>query len=199
MKQSKVDITLNYSYTDKHPTEYYQYVAKGDHPVAKGENDKALLAVLEGQADAMWIYGDQAENFKCEGGDTQDGWDCELWSRLGKDFAYIQTGMFPWMHNGTTFAFSKKGSGLNELLNPCIESFLPTKEFYDTCKKPHRNHNQLQTCVPNEYIKADKDYVSDADQAANMSYVYNHPHFFATKNLTAAGRNCSNGYCTCKE
>ena len=28
--------------------------------VAKGPNDRALLAVLEGKADAMWIYGDQA-------------------------------------------------------------------------------------------------------------------------------------------
>ena len=122
------------------------------YPEPKGHNDHALRAVLEGHADAMWVYGDQAENYQYHSDDEQDDWDCDLWNKFGTDFAYIQTGMFPWMHNGTTFAFSKKGSGLNELLNHCIDSFLITEEFYETCKIKHRGHDQLRTCLPNAYI-----------------------------------------------
>ena len=193
MKQS-VDIVLNHSF----PTKYYNNKA-GDYPKPKGHNDHALLAVLEGHADAMWVYGDQAEHYQCDPDDTQDGWDCDLWSKFGTDFAYIQTGMFPWMHNGTTFAFSKKGSGLNELLNPCIDSFLTTEKFYETCKIKHRGHDQLQTCLPNDYIRNDSDYVKPEVQAADTNYVHDHPHMFATKELSAVGLSCSDGFCTCSE
>merc|ERR1719498_1632104 len=46
---------------------------------AKGPNDKALLAVLEGKAHAMFIYGDQAANYQCSNGTDEDGWNCDLW------------------------------------------------------------------------------------------------------------------------
>merc|ERR1719158_1457798 len=56
---------------------------------AKGPNDKALLAVLEGKADAMFIYGDQAANYHCKPNETRKMWNCNLWNGLGKEFAYI--------------------------------------------------------------------------------------------------------------
>jgi len=156
---------------------------------AKGPNDKALLAVLEDQADAMFIYGDQAANYHCPSGSTiatQDGWNCALWNKFGTDFAYVQSGMFAWMHNGTTIAMSKKGSGVAEFLDGCFESFRQTTEFLNVCKIMHQGHNQLLTCVPNAHIKADSGY-----KALDIT---KEPYMFATKKHTG---DCSNGYCPC--
>ena len=186
------DIVLNGSYKGVDA-----YVKKNNLFDGKGSNDRALLAVLEGQADAMWIYGDQADNYRCPPGEKREGWNCDLWSMFGKHFAYIQVGMYTWMHNGTTFAFSKKGSGLNDLLNPCIDSFLRTETFYDTCKFNHNDHNQLQACLPNKYFETDANYVKPEDQKNNMTYVFNRPFSFATRDMVAAGHNCSTGYCNC--
>ena len=193
------DIVLNGSYTGVANQDAYVKTNMNKPFDGKGPNDRALLAVLEGQADAMWIYGDQADNYLCPSGEKQEGWNCDLWNRFGKDFAYIQVGMYTWMHNGTTFAFSKKGSGLNDLLNPCIDSFLRTKTFYDTCKFNHNNHNQLQACFPNEYFEADEKYVKPEDQKNDTTYVFNHPFSFATMDMAKAGQNCSTGYCNCDE
>ena len=193
------DIVLNGSYTGVANQDAYVKTNMNKPFDGKGPNDRALLAVLEGQADAMWIYGDQADNYLCPSGEKQEGWNCDLWNRFGKDFAYIQVGMYTWMHNGTTFAFSKKGSGLNDLLNPCIDSFLRTKTFYDTCKFNHNNHNQLQACFPNEYFEADEKYVKPEDQKNDTTYVFNHPFSFATMDMAKAGQNCSTGYCNCGE
>lgn len=54
-----------------------------------------------------------------------------MWDQLGKDFAYIQIGSFEFAINGTTLSISKFGSGLPEILNPCISAFLPTEEYYE--------------------------------------------------------------------
>jgi hypothetical protein len=37
--------------------------------------------------------------------------------------------------NGTTLALSRKGSGIGEIVNPCLQKFLKTKEYYDICKE----------------------------------------------------------------
>merc|ERR1719235_602576 len=119
------------------------------HPKAKGANDRALLAVLEEKADAMWIYGDQAMNYQCSEGTDEEGWNCELWKGFGTTFAYLQSGMYGWMHNGTTIAMTKKGSGVAEYLDDCFEKFRHTKEFYEVCKADHHGHNELNVCIPN--------------------------------------------------
>jgi len=158
----------------------------------RGANDKALRAVLEGKADAMWVYGDQAANYHCANNETQDGWDCSLWRGFGKSFAYVQSGMFGWMENGTTVSISKKGSGLSELINTCLESFQPTREFYDVCKTMHGDppHNQLNTCIPNKYFLADPDYTPPD--------IAHTPYMFATKEMEGH-QSCSTGYCACSE
>jgi hypothetical protein len=159
-----------------------------DNPtVAKGPNDKALQALLEGKADAMFIYGDQAANYHCEVGATQEGWNCDLWGGFGTKFAYVQSGMFAWMHNGTTISMSKKGSGVAPFLDACFESFRHTQEFHTVCATPHGNpsHSQLNTCIPNEYIKQDSGY-----EALD---IHHSPAMFPTSDHS----DCTTGYCGC--
>jgi len=157
-----------------------------DPSKAKGANDRALLAVLEGKADAMWIYGDQAQNYQCSHGTEEDGWNCELWSGFGKTFAYVQSGMFGWMHNGTTIAMSKKGSGVAAFLDKCFESFRQTQSYYEVCAKEHHGHSQLTTCIPNQYFYSDPHY--------HEWDVEHMPYMFATSEQPTG---CSTGYCTC--
>ena len=47
-------------------------------------------------------------------------------SGFGTEIGYIHTGLDQWSLNGTTFAISKKGSGLPALLNPCIDKVVQT-------------------------------------------------------------------------
>lgn len=153
---------------------------------SKGPNDDALLAVLEGKVDAMWIYGDQAANYQCSEGTDEDGWNCDLWKGFGTTFAYAQSGMYGWMHNGTTIAMSKKGSGVAQFLSTCFEKFRQTEEFYKVCKTNHQDHNQLNTCIPNEFFKKDPEYKPiDVDH---------YPYMFGT---TDHHKGCQVGYCTC--
>jgi len=73
------------------------------------DNDDALRALLAGEADALWIYADQAESYSCASAPESAAWDCTLWDGLGINFAYIQTGIFDWSRAGTTLSISKKG------------------------------------------------------------------------------------------
>jgi len=161
--------------------------------MAMGANDKALLAVLNGLADGMWVYGDQANNYHCKEGAWQDGWNCKLWNRLGKDFAYVQSGMFGWMHNGTTVAMAKKGTGIAQMLDGCLDSFLQTKEYLEVCKVMHGDpaHSQLKNCIPNKYFKDDPDWTPDDPRQE--------PYMFSTSTMAQHGHSCSTGYCTCLE
>jgi len=136
----------------------------------------------------MFIYGDQAANYKCKAGETQEGWNCDLWGGFGTKFAYVQSGMFAWMHNGTTIAMSKKGSGVADFLDKCFEKFRSTKEFYNICKTKHGNppHSQLLTCIPNDNFKSDSDY-----KALTVDH---DPYMFGTKEHKGG---CSTGYCGC--
>eukprot|EP00435_Cladocopium_sp_Y103_P075793 s11_g65.t1 len=109
----------------------------------------ALATLMNGDADAMWVYADQAKNYQCTDGVTAN-WDCDLWAGFGTTFAYIQTGLFGHAMAGTTLAMSKKGSGLAEILNPCIDKFIVTKDYYDICVK----HGFDDSCFPNEFFPA---------------------------------------------
>eukprot|EP00439_Symbiodinium_sp_Y106_P004079 s11076_g1.t1 len=61
-----------------------------------------------GAADAMFVYADQAKNYQCDG-TTVAAWNCTLWEGFGTEYAYVQTGQFGYVVNGTTLALSKKG------------------------------------------------------------------------------------------
>lgn len=97
------------------------------------------LTLGDSAADAMWVYVDQSEHYKnagCIAGNPNKtssfpDWDCAKWAGFGTKFAYIQTGLHSHAYNGTTLAMSKKGSGLNEIVNPCMERYMRTKEYYE--------------------------------------------------------------------
>jgi hypothetical protein len=140
------------------------------------ENDDALRTLLDGDADAMWVYADQAENFKCENSDDNSPWDCTLWDGLGTAFAYIQTGISGWSRAGTTLSISKLGSGLAGVLNPCIVDLIETETYYELCKE----YDIVDQCFMNEFFP---------EREVTFA-IYNIP----TDELTT---DCSSGYCSC--
>lgn len=138
-------------------------------------NNDALVTLMNGEADAMWVYADQAKNYQCVDGVTAN-WDCDLWAGFGTTFAYIQTGLFGHAMAGTTLAMSKKGSGLSEILNPFIDKFVLTKDYYDICVK----HGFEDSCFENEHFPS----------TTATELVWEKP----TDQLTTT---CADGYCPC--
>ena len=140
------------------------------------ENDRALKTLLDGEADAMFVYADQAYTYSCADKDVQPAWDCDLWSEFGTKFAYIHTGMFETAFNGTTLTMSKRGSGLSKIVNPCIDKFITTKSYYDICVK----HDFVDDCYANEFFPEGSDSTD--------------PWELPTSEQTG---DCSSGYCGC--
>jgi len=140
-------------------------------------NDESLRMTLNGTADAMFVYSDQAYNYQCDDHpDEEATWDCALWAGFGKTFAYVQTGQFGYVFNGTTLALAKKGSGVADKINPCLWRFLETKAYHDICVKYHKT----SLCYPNQYFTALDSIPAEYDLPTNMQ-----------------NSNCSNGYCPC--
>lgn len=139
-------------------------------------NDAAMAMLMDGTADAMWVYADQAYTYDCSAPGVTPSWNCTLWSGLGTKFAYIQTGLYGHALNGTTLAISKKGSGLASVLNPCLEKLMQTQTYYDICQK----HGLTSSCYPNSYFPSE-------NFATN-------PWETSTDTATSA---CSSGYCSC--
>jgi len=139
-------------------------------------NDAAMAMLMDGTADAMWVYADQAYTYDCSDPAVTPTWNCTLWSGLGTKFAYIQTGLFGHALNGTTLAISKRGSGLASIINPCLQKLMQTKNYYEICNK----HGLTQYCYPNAFFPSD-------------NYGTN-PWEKPTDQATSA---CSSGYCSC--
>ena len=123
------------------------------------------------------VDADQAAKYKnaCDT-DSNQTWDCTMWSRFGTDFAYVQTGIYDYMNSGTTLAISKKGSGLANILNPCIEAFIKTKSYKDLCTK----YGLEGDCFQNEFF--------DVKNEVKMPY---------SKPANELNTSCSDGYCPC--
>jgi len=140
-------------------------------------NDEALKMVLDETADAMFVYADQAYHYKldCEVDANRD-WTCDIWTKFGVDFAYVQTGQYNYSVNGTTIAMTKKGSGVAEAINPCLAQFLATEEYYTICAK----HDLVSACYPNQYFPASNATIK--------------PYMQPT---TEHSSGCSDGYCPC--
>ena len=79
-------------------------------------NVAAIRGLRDGDYDALYIYADQIYNFIKSGDPLYD----DIANGFGTDFAYIHTGLDQWSINGTTLAISKRGSGLKQVLDPCI-------------------------------------------------------------------------------
>jgi len=138
-------------------------------------NDAAMAMLMDGSADAMWVYADQAHNYQCSDNVTES-WNCTLWGGLGTQFAYIQTGMLGHAFNGTTLTISKKGSGLAEIIDPCLEKFMQTEAYYNICD----THGLASSCYPNNYFP-------DIDASTS-------PWDLPTNEATTT---CADGYCPC--
>merc|ERR1719464_671727 len=144
-------------------------------------NEEALKMVMDGTVDAMYVYADQGYYYKkmCDEDPNQE-WTCDLWSKFGEDFAYVQTGQFGYIVNGTTLAMAKKGSGVAEAVNPCLQRFMETKEYYDMCVK----HGVVDICFPNSYFPESNEETDHEE----------HPYFLETDEHTTG---CEDGYCSC--
>jgi len=140
-------------------------------------NDAAMTMLRNGEADGMFVYADQAYNYRPGQADITPTWNEALWTGLGTKFAYIGTGMLGHSYNGTTLAISKKGSGLNDILNPCLQKYMETASYYDVCKK----HDFEASCYPNAHFPTVESTSKPWAQKTNE-----HP---------AGG--CSAGYCEC--
>jgi len=142
-----------------------------------GGNDAAMEYLMNGTADAMFVYADQAYNYRPNQPNVVPNWNTALWTGFGTQFAYIHTGMFAHSNNGTTLAISKLGSGLKDILNPCIDRFLQTRMYYDICV----NHSLTADCFTNSHFPS-------AGPSTLSSWVQ------PTNTQTG---DCSNGYCSC--
>ena len=80
------------------------------------------------------MYADQAHNYQPKAGVEED-WNVTMWQGFGTDYAYIHTGMHAYSYNGTTLTMAPLGSGVAEIVNPCIQAFMETKDYYDVCSK----------------------------------------------------------------
>jgi len=146
--------------------------------VANG-NDEALKMLYDKEGDVIFIYAEQAYNFQqaCEENPETEDIACDLWSGFGQDFAYVQTGQFGYMKNGTTLVMAKKGSGIGELVNPCMQTYMESRKYRKLCE----NYNKTNECFPNEYFK---------NLNSSEPNVYDLP----TDEHTSG---CEDGYCPC--
>ena len=131
----------------------------------------AISALLNGTFDALYIYADQMNNFINSGDALADG--------FGSTFAYIHTGLDAWSNNGTTLAISKRGSGLKDVLDPCIEMVAQTQNYTTLCEA----HFEPASCIQNAF-----------STSTNTHYWYDDRMAARTD-----AKTCSDGYCTCSE
>ena len=149
-------------------------------------NDAALKELLDGNVDAVYIYADQATLYKkaCKDGTAtpvnEGGWDCNMWERFEKDFAYVGTGLAEFQRNGTTLAMVKKGSGVTEILNPLIARFIGTKEYKELCDK----WGFTDVCYKNEFF---------AESSIDFE---KQPYLLKTIDMIDS-QSCKTGYCHC--
>jgi len=146
------------------------------NPAGDG-NFEAMKVLKAGGADVLWVYAEQAED--CMADLTASG--CENWGGFGTEYAFIHMGLIV-QNNGTTVAMSKKGSGLGEVLNPCIQTVLGTQEYQALCQKG--GHPVDMKCFENSFFTA---------TPASMSV------YATLQSARTDSKTCSDGYCTCSE
>lgn len=125
---------------------------------------------------AQCWYGDLRLRERCHRNNFLNSGD-PLAAGFGTEFAYIHTGLNGWSYNGTTLAISKRGSGLKDVLDPCIYKVSQTVNYTKMCEK----YWSPSACIKNAH---------SAGGAA--SYWYDSP-----MNARTDSKTCSDGYCTC--
>jgi len=142
-----------------------------------GGNDAAMQMLRDGTVDGMFVYADQAYNYRPNQDGVTPSWDVNLWTGFGTEFAYVGTGMLGHAYNGTTLAISKKGSGLKDILDPCIIAFMQTQAYFDVCER----HGFTSSCYRNSHFPAASTQPT--------------PWMVPTNEQPA--NNCATGYCDC--
>ena len=110
-------------------------------PLGGDGNVAAIQGLRDGDYDALYIYADQIYNFIKSGDPLYD----DIANGFGTDFAYIHTGLDQWSINGTTLAISKRGSGLKQVLDPCIAA---VQRPPPTPHTPHASPSPLTMLYP---------------------------------------------------
>ena len=128
----------------------------------------AVQALKDGTCDALYIYSDTLK------GELEKETPASWASGFGTEISYIHTGLDQWSLNGTTFAISKKGSGLPALLNPCIDKVVQTAEYRAICEK----------------------YFSPTSCIGGTDEIL---FYDATMDTRTDAYTCADGYCTCTE
>ncbi|CAE7659804.1 unnamed protein product [Symbiodinium sp. CCMP2592] len=162
-----LDFVTNKCLNQKYSSNYTLVVGNG--------NDEAMTMLRNGTADAMFVYADQAKNYQCDGSMVA-AWDCTLWQGFGTEYAYVQTGQFGYVVNGTTLALSKKGSGVPEAINSCLAEVMATEAYYDACVK----YDLVDSCYANSFFPS----------SGIVIHEYN-------KETDEHSGDCSSGYCPC--
>lgn len=142
-------------------------------------NVAGVNALLAKEIDVLYMYADQFYNFAKSGTDEEKS----LATGLGKDFAFIHTGLNEWSYNGTTLTISKRGSGLADIVNPCIAKIVKTKEYAEMCE----SWWPPNVCIKNAY--------STIDPNAPAVQFYDVP----MNERPSDGKKCADGYCSCSE
>jgi len=158
------------------PFEGYEIISPVVPPGANA-NDVSMRLLLNGEVDALWIYADQAHLYQCTG-DVSPDWNCSLWEGFGSKYAYVQTGMTTYAVGGTTLTMSKKGSGIPEIVNPCIQKFKETQSYYKLCEK----YGVVGSCFPNSYFPSE----SPQPKVWEITGVH-------------LNTTCEDGYCPCPD
>ena len=139
-------------------------------------NDVAMKMLRDGEGDAIFLMADHASSYNNPKCPEDAVYDCELWKGFGEEYAYVQTGQFGYVVNGTTFSLSKKGSGIRNLLRPCMTKFMASRQYYNICAK----HDLTDLCYKNSFFDEDRKTIPK----------YNKP-------TTSILYDCTDGYCPC--
>lgn len=143
----------------------------------------------------------------CCGGCTNQGCNATLYDGLGTKYAWIHYEIYDYQINGTTMAMTKKGSKLNDAINPCIRRAMRSKFYADLCRKYKRIGFKDIECYENEFFDAgDDDVEDDADETLEERGDGGDdgvapapaPSFSKmAKEVFARGSDCRSGYCGC--
>jgi hypothetical protein len=85
--------------------------------------------------------------------------------------------MLEWAIAGTTLTISKKGAGVPDLINPCIEAYIETEQYYNICVK----YGLEGSCFKNDFFP---------EGGSGELNLWDIP----SNELTT---ECSSGYCKC--
>ena len=159
-----------------------------------GGPDAAMAALLSGAADAVYMYTGMIEDRR---GCTQEGCNASLYDGLGTEYAWIHKDMLDYQVNGTTLAMTKKGSKLNQAIDPCIRTVMRSEFYAKLCAKYERLGFKDVGCYENDYFEA-FDEEDEEDEEEDFAAPTPAPSGSPSEQQASIRRgDCSTGYCGC--